>query len=403
MTYISRILQLKGSSCDRTKICVITSHYSRYALGGVQRELEGLIEDLLDYPDVDVVLATKVLKEPPKIKNVHIYSLGDYNSYAFSTSKLLNIIRFIVNETLNPLVLIRVLSLLRKERPDVVFIGETLQLSLSPVIATLCFRLPVVLRWDWLCPAYPGLDACNWKERITQCGNCVEKCYNMKFGKFPKICFGLLSFLVYSVKKPLWNKCSYIFVDNNYFKQLYAQWGIDPDKVVIADGFSTLDTNIILSERFENLISSDMITFIYVGRLSPEKGVNHLLEAFEAATSKYNNIRLLVAGDGLLRGMVEKISAKCSQIVYLGWLEKDELSMLYSISDAIIIPSIVPEGHSVTAQEAIAFNKHILLFNHGGLAEIGLTYLDSTCINNFSAQGLLEGIVKYIESKSVRS
>lgn len=397
MTYVPYILQLKKHNCGKTKICIITSHYSRYARGGVQRELEGLMADLSSRTDVDVVLATKVLKEIPTLENVKIYSLGDYTPYTFNKSKIRSIARFIVDETLNPFVLMNVLSILRKERPDIVFIGETLQLSLSPIIATLCFRIPVILRWDWLCPTYPRQYACNWKERLNQCGNCVEKYYNMKFGKLPKVCFGALSFFVYSIKKPLWNKCDLIFAVNEHFKQLYMQWGIKPDRIFIAEGFSMLDTNVILNEKFIKLNDKNLITFTYLGRLSPEKGVTLLLEAFETVANKHSNVRLLIAGDGLLREMVESATKRCNQIIYMGWLEKAELSMLYSISDAIIIPSIVPEGDPITAREAIAFSKQILLFNHGGLAEIGSTYPNSICIDNFTAHGLSEGIMKYIE------
>ncbi|WP_410508127.1 glycosyltransferase family 4 protein [Methanosarcina hadiensis] len=384
---------------DNNKICIITSHFCKNARGGIQRELEGLINQIENQYNISILTKTLGSEIPNcNYSNVKIYPLGEFVPYSSHESKLVKVIRFIVNETINPVIFYKIYAFLKKEKPNIVFIGETLQLSLSPILCAKLLRIPMIIRWDWICPAYPKNHACTIRDRIYGCGECVETFYHLRFNSWCRMFFGAFCSFIYIIKKKLWNSSYVVIVDNLFFKELYSSWGINSDNIKIISGFSSLEKNIELDDLFKSLYDKNYITFAYVGRITPEKGICLLLEAFNNLCQQYNNLRLIIAGDGILKTAVEKESLKNEKIIYLGWLEKDQLSMLYSIADVIVIPSIVPEGHSVTAQEAISFDKTILAFNHGGLSEICASYPFSIPVNEISTASLFRSMEKFIKS-----
>jgi len=73
-------------------------------------------------------------------------------------------------------------------------------------------------------------------------------------------------------------------------------------------------------------------TFLYAGRLDPEKGVDVLLRAFEQVSGK-----LVVAGSG---SEEERLRASASdRVAFVGPKSRDELVRLYAEADALVLPS----------------------------------------------------------------
>lgn len=104
----------------------------------------------------------------------------------------------------------------------------------------------------------------------------------------------------------------------------------------------------------------------YVGRLSPEKGVDRLIKAYLASSKR---CPLAIAGDGMLKGLVLK-AARHPKIQYLGHLTPSSLSRLYAETKILVIPSY-SEGLPRVLQEAIkAGIPHILIPNNLAIARI---------------------------------
>jgi glycosyltransferase involved in cell wall biosynthesis len=76
----------------------------------------------------------------------------------------------------------------------------------------------------------------------------------------------------------------------------------------------------------------ELCTFLYAGRLDPEKGLDVLLEAFRDVPGE-----LLLAGSGT-EG--ERLRALASERVrFLGALDRDALAPVYAAADAFVLPS----------------------------------------------------------------
>lgn len=105
---------------------------------------------------------------------------------------------------------------------------------------------------------------------------------------------------------------------------------------------------------------------IFVGRLTEEKGVWTLIRAW-AGTKGY---RLLIVGDGGLRGELEKYVAENKlDVQFLGHRARREVLELISACALQIVPSICYEGFPMVVLEAYACGTAILASALGGLAE----------------------------------
>jgi glycosyltransferase involved in cell wall biosynthesis len=105
--------------------------------------------------------------------------------------------------------------------------------------------------------------------------------------------------------------------------------------------------------------------FLFVGRLSEEKGVLLLLEAF-GQTGR----QLHIAGEGPLKEAVEEASRRHANITYLGALSKPAVLEAMSAATALIFPSIWFEGLPLTIIEAFASGTPVIASDLGAMSSI---------------------------------
>lgn len=102
------------------------------------------------------------------------------------------------------------------------------------------------------------------------------------------------------------------------------------------------------------------IQIAFVGRLSPEKGVDVLLKAYMIVKRKYTGTKLVIAGGGPLTKLVKSISRKHKDIVYVGVLPRTEALRLIRDSDIIVLPSKA-EGFPTVILEALAMGTPVVV------------------------------------------
>ncbi len=95
--------------------------------------------------------------------------------------------------------------------------------------------------------------------------------------------------------------------------------------------------------------------FLFIGRLTMEKGVNVLLKAFSNTKNK-----LEIIGDGPLKRMVEEHCQDNKNIIYHGLQEKAFIFNALKSCKALIFPSIWYEGLPITILEAFSTGTPIV-------------------------------------------
>ncbi|HEX5150780.1 MAG TPA: glycosyltransferase [Parafilimonas sp.] len=105
--------------------------------------------------------------------------------------------------------------------------------------------------------------------------------------------------------------------------------------------------------------------FLFVGRLSREKGIHLLLHAFSKS-----GLPIIIAGDGPLKNEVEAISSTHNNVRYAGRLSGEDVKKLMQNSTALIFPSIWYEGMPMTIIEAFATGTPVIASNIGAMASM---------------------------------
>ncbi len=106
---------------------------------------------------------------------------------------------------------------------------------------------------------------------------------------------------------------------------------------------------------------------LFLGRLTREKGIETLLAAWERLSPA---VTLKIAGDGPLRGAVEKAAAQNPAIEYVGRVEREQVFALLDKCAYLVFPSEWFETFGLVAVEAFAKGKPVIASRLGAMAEI---------------------------------
>lgn len=103
---------------------------------------------------------------------------------------------------------------------------------------------------------------------------------------------------------------------------------------------------------------------LYLGRLSEEKGIRALLEAWRELGS---TLPLKIAGDGPLAPLVREAAAQQPGIEWLGRQDRKQVLELLKTARVMIVPSIWYEGFPLTVLEAFASSLPVIASRLGNL------------------------------------
>jgi glycosyltransferase involved in cell wall biosynthesis/peptidoglycan/xylan/chitin deacetylase (PgdA/CDA1 family) len=129
-----------------------------------------------------------------------------------------------------------------------------------------------------------------------------------------------------------------------------------------------------------------------VARLSPEKGIHHLLAAFDAANRCANQLRLRIAGDGPERPRLEALAAQLEsapRIQFLGY--RGDVGSVLDGLDLFVLPSLT-EGIPLALLEAMAAGVPVIAAEVGGVPEV-VTHLENGYLVPAGDTGALAGAI----------
>ena len=105
--------------------------------------------------------------------------------------------------------------------------------------------------------------------------------------------------------------------------------------------------------------------FLFIGRLSPEKGIDVLITAFTN-----NGLPLTIIGDGPMRDKVKDLQEKNPLVRWMGYQPKEMINKELKQCTALIVPSVCLEGMPLTLVEAFALSTPAIASRLGGMASI---------------------------------
>lgn len=179
--------------------------------------------------------------------------------------------------------------------------------------------------------------------------------------------------------------------------EVIRRLGVDLRKVKVV--YNAIDTSKFTCEESAKSkvrglygIPEDNIVLLYVGRITYEKGLHHLVEAFrvvrENMTDISRKLSLLIVGpigqfdsasskDIAYFRYIQKISRERGlheNIRYLGYAA--DITDIYALADVVVVPSIWQDPCPSTVLEALASCRPVVAYPVGGIPELvkGLEY-----------------------------
>ena len=117
--------------------------------------------------------------------------------------------------------------------------------------------------------------------------------------------------------------------------------------------------------RAELGIPEESLVILFCGRLSREKNLFHLIEAYHRLD--HEGKHLILVGDGDLKhslgDYVDEIGAE--SVRFFGFQSRDEIPKYYTISDLLVLPS-VRETWGIVVNEAMCFGLPVIVSNQVG-------------------------------------
>ncbi len=157
------------------------------------------------------------------------------------------------------------------------------------------------------------------------------------------------------------------------------RYGVGPGRIRIAQ--MTVDTEAIRAHRArmskdsrrmvrEHMgLSSGQVTFLFVGRLEPHKGLRELLQAYERLRGQVGPaVALVVVGDGSMAGEVRSEARRIPGLIATGRLAGEGLRDAYCAADVFVLPS-TDEPWGLVVNEAMAAGLPAILTDAVGCVD----------------------------------
>lgn len=140
--------------------------------------------------------------------------------------------------------------------------------------------------------------------------------------------------------------------------------------------------------------------YIYVGRVSDEKGVELFCEACRVLMSRGENIFPVVVGDGTLLGSLKK---EYPEIMFTGWLASTQVASIMKDARCLVFPSKWYEGAPLTIVEAMASGLPCIVSDCTSATELVVDGENGYVFEAGNLDSLIEKMEKSLDANSLNN
>lgn len=155
---------------------------------------------------------------------------------------------------------------------------------------------------------------------------------------------------------------------SSYLHGSYLRWGLPPQKCRVIPYGIELDRFASIQRRRE----PDRVRLTFAGYVGHHKGIDLLVDAF-AATPENPRLYLNIVGTGELRKPLTvrvKQMGIADRVKFWDKVPNDRIGEVYEQTDCLVLPSVWPENHPVSINEAFACGIPVIASNSGGIPEM---------------------------------
>lgn len=271
-------------------------------------------------------------------------------------------------------------SLIRAESPDVVHV-HNLYPQLSPSILDACREenVPVVMSvqdYKLTCPTAQHLRDGKVCEKCV--GGHEQWCaiHNCRGSRAMSVAYAIRNAAA-RVSGKIHNGVDAYLCCSNFVADQIAKGGYPVDRIHTLYNFADLP------DAPPRAGAGDYVA--YVGRISPEKGLDVLIGA-----ARSNGLNVKIAGDPT--PMPELQRDLPSNVEFVGPLKREAIPAFLSNARMLVVPSIWFEAFGIVCAEAMAYRLPVIASAMGGLPEVVDHGVTGLCVEPNDSAKLAEAI-----------
>ncbi len=167
--------------------------------------------------------------------------------------------------------------------------------------------------------------------------------------------------------------CDLVISPSPGMREVLVHLGVDAPIDVVPNGVNLVPFRNPGNKvcRAELGFHDEDVVWLYTGRLGPEKNLAFLLRSFAGAAQAFENLRLLLIGDGPERDNLEDQVAHAGlqeRVHFLGMVPYENVPAYMAMADAFVTASVT-EVHPLTIIEAMAAGLPVLGIQSPGVGD----------------------------------
>ena len=264
-------------------------------------------------------------------------------------------------------------QLLAEKKPDIAHLHNIFHHFSPSIIAALKkANIPIVMTlhdYKLFCPNY------KFYSQGRVCYDCLKKknyrsCISKKCVKDSKIKSAICALEGYWQRHlEVAGQIDAFICPSQFMKSKAIAAGLPKEKVFHLPNFLSNSQNLAETDNHQK-----GKYILYFGRLSEEKGVDVLVQAFQRIAKRHRSWKLKIAGAGPAEKSLKKLAGKdlktARQIEFTGLQKQDKLQGLISKAYLTVVPSLWPEDYPYSVLESYLSQKPVIGSCVGGLTEM---------------------------------
>lgn len=212
---------------------------------------------------------------------------------------------------------------------------------------------------------------------------------------------------VRAITIPFCKKCNAIIAPATAIKNYLSDHGVRVPIEIIPSGISVAlyakDSGSRESIRAKYKISPDDIVLITASRITKEKNIGFLIEAFAVIRKTDKNAKLLIAGDGVEKPRLERMVKNLhleNDVIFTGLASKEQIMDLYDASDIFVFASLT-ETQGLVVAEAMASGLPAVTIKASGVEDMIQSGVNGILTEN-SLDDFTKSVLKVINDNDLR-
>lgn len=232
----------------------------------------------------------------------------------------------------------------------------------------------------------------------------LAESFSMNLPLVPKKTFNTF---FYKMVNEYYNHFNLVIGPCRYTKKILKQYGLKTKAIVISNGINLSEFNPKMeSKKFLqafNLKDEDP-KILFIGRLSKEKGVEFLIDAFVHVLKRIPDAKLIIVGTGFLENKIKQEVNEMNlrkNIIITGFISDKMLKEIYASSNVFVLPSSA-EFQPLVLLEAIAMGLPVIGTKITGIPELVINNFNGFTFEHKNSKDLVNKIIKILTDKNLQ-